>query len=210
VSTPLSGPQQAVLEDQLIPAFRAILADGPVPSDPADLEQLAATLLVPLELPEMPSEVATAFVGEIERHGDEGAAGVLAALAVLAKGEVAATARASAERLACRGVTSPAAARVGAATVREARCMAGGDADLLLALLERPRTRRLQVAILGIEHEETGGALVECVLTPPLPAAEARSLLEKTADDARSPERIGVDALAARAVSAAQRAKDTA
>ena len=206
--TALSDPQQTVLEDQLIPVFRAILAAGPLPRDPADLEQLAATLLVPLELPGMPPEVATAFVGEVERRGDEGAAGVLAALAVLASGEVAASARASAERLACSGVTSPAAARVGAATVREARCMAGGDADLLLALLERPRTRRLQVAILGVEHEETGGALVECVLTPPIPASEARSLLEKTADNGPSPERIGVDALAARAVSAAQRAKD--
>jgi hypothetical protein len=84
----------------------------------------------------------------------------------------------------------------------------GDDAELLLALLERPRTRRLQVAILGIEREETGGALVECVLTPPLPAAEARALLETTADDRAYAEPIAVGALAARAVSAAQRAKD--
>ena len=84
MSTPLSDPQQTVLEDQLIPAFRATSRGGPLPADPAELEQLAATLLVPLELPEMPPEVATTFVGEVERHGDEGAAGVLAALAVLA------------------------------------------------------------------------------------------------------------------------------
>ena len=179
----LSDSEQTVLEDQLIPAFRAILAAGPLPRDPAELEQLAATLLVPLELPGMPSAVATAFVREVERHGDQGAAGVLVALGVLASGEVAAAARACAERLARSGVTSPAAERVGAASVREARCVAADDAELLLALLERPRTRRLQVAILGIEREETGGALVECVLTPPLPAAEARALLETTADD---------------------------
>jgi len=204
----LSDPEKTVLEDQLIPAFRAILAAGPLPGDPAELEQLAATLLVPLELPGMPPEVATAFVGEVERHGDAGAAGILAALAVLASGEVAASARASAERLARSGVTSPAADRVGAASVREARCVAADDAELLIALLGRPRTRRLQVAILGIEREETGGALVECRLTSPLPAAEARALLETTADDAPYAERIAVDGLAARAVSAAQRAKD--
>jgi len=204
----LSDPEKAVLEDQLIPAFRAILAAGPLPGDPAELEQLAATLLVPLELPGMPPEVASAFVREVERHGDEGAAGVLAALAVLASGELAAAARASAERLARSGVTSPGAERVGAASVREARCVAADDAELLIALVGRPRTRRLQVAILGIEREETGGALVECVLTPPLPAAEARALLETTADDAPYAERITMEALAARAVSAAQRAKD--
>ena len=208
MSIALSDAEQTVLDEQLIPAFRAVLAAGPLPVDPAELEQLAATLLVPLELPGMPPEVASAFVGEVERHGDEGAAGVLAALAVLASGEVAASARASAERLARRGVTSPAAQRVGAASVREARCIAADDAELLLALLARPRSCRLQVAILGIEREETGGALVECMLTPPLPAAEARSLLETRAGDAPSPERIGVDVLAARAVSAAQRTKD--
>ena len=51
MSTTLSGQEQAVLDDQLIPAFRAILAEGGVPRDPAELEHLAATLLVPLELP---------------------------------------------------------------------------------------------------------------------------------------------------------------
>ena len=84
----LSDPEKTVLENTPIPAFRAILAAGPLPGDPAELgEQLAATLLVPLELPGMPPEVASTFVGEVERHGDEGAAGVLAALAVLASGE---------------------------------------------------------------------------------------------------------------------------
>ena len=53
----LSEPENAVLEERLIPAFRAILAAGPLPRDPADLEQLAATLLIPLELPGMPAEV---------------------------------------------------------------------------------------------------------------------------------------------------------
>lgn len=156
----------------------------------------------------MPSEVASAFFDEIERQGDEDAAGILSALAVLATEEIAASARACAERLARGGVTSPAVERVGVSSVREARCVARSDAELLVALLGRPRTRRLQVAILGVEHEETEGALVECVLTPPLPAAEARSLLESAGDDADRAEPIGVDALAARAMAAARRAKD--
>ena len=156
----------------------------------------------------MPSEVASAFLDEIERQGDEDAAGILAALAVLATEEIATSARACAERLARAGVRSPAVERVGVASVREARCVARSDAELLVALLGRPRTRRLQVAILGVEHEETEGALVECALTPPLPAAEARSLLESTEDDADHAEPIGVDALAERATAAARRAKD--
>jgi len=208
MSTVMSAPQQVVLEDQLIPAFRAILADGPAPSDPAELELLAATLLVPLELPDMPSDVASAFFSEIEQYDDQGAAGILVALAALATGEIATSARTSAQRLARGGVTPTAIESVGASTVREARRVARSDAELLVVLLGRPRTRRLQVAILGIEHEETEGALVECVLTPPLPRADARSMLESLEDNVHHAEPIGIDALAERATSAARRAKD--
>jgi len=155
----------------------------------------------------MPAAVTTAFLGEIEKRGDQDAAGALAALAVLATGNAAVAALAGVERLAVDGVRSPAAGRVGAATVREAGRLGDGDAELLVALLERPKSRRLQVAVLGVEHEDTGGALVECMLSPPMPAAEARSLLDQTEDGYRS-ERLEVDELVARAVSAAQRAVD--
>ncbi len=204
----LSGAEQAVLEEQLVPAFREMLEMGARTDDPAELERLAATLLIPLELPGMPPAVAEAFVGEIERRADEDAAGVLAALAVLASGENARAARASLERLARAGVTSALTPRLGTATVREATRIVGDDAELLVLILGRPRTRRLQVAMLGIELEETGGALVDCVLTPPLPAAEARSILAEALAGDGAPEPIGIEGLAARAASAAQRAQD--
>ncbi|HEU0316007.1 MAG TPA: hypothetical protein VFR49_01690 [Solirubrobacteraceae bacterium] len=204
----LSGAEQVVLEEELVPAFREMLDMGAPRTDPAELERLAATLLVPLELPGMPPAVAEAFVGEIERRGDEDAAGVLAALAVLASGETAVAARASLERLAGGGVTSSLTPRLGTATVREATRIAADGAELLVLVLGRPGTRRLQVAMLGIELEETAGALVECVLTPPLPAREARSMLAEALAGGGTPEPIGIEALAARVAAAAQRAKD--
>jgi hypothetical protein len=203
----LSVAERSVLEEELVPAFRNIFGDDQVPTDPAELELLAATLLVPLDLPDMPAAVTDAFFDELERRGDEDAASVLEALAVLATGDAALAARAGVERLGLAGVTSPAAGKVGAATVREAGRLDGGDAELLVALLGRPKARRLQVAVLGIEHAGTGGALVECMLSPPMPAAEARAVLER-AGDGPPAEAIEVAALVARAASAARRAVD--
>jgi hypothetical protein len=170
----LSASERAVLEEQLVPAFRSILGEAPIPADPAELELLAATLLVPLELPEMPAAVTRAFFDEIEGRGGEDAAGVLAALAALATGDAAVAARAGVERLRLAGVSSPAAGRVGTATVREAGRLDGDGAELLVALLGRPKARRLPVAMLGIETEDTGGALVECMLSPPMPVPRSR------------------------------------
>jgi hypothetical protein len=204
----LPTEEQTILEELLVPAFRAILSDGPMPTDPAELELLAATLLVPLELPEMPAAVIGAFFGEIEARGDEAAASILSALAVLCTGDAATAALDGVERLAARGVSSPATGKVGGAVVRAAVAMTSDDAELLVALLGRPKGRRLQVAMLGIEHADTGGALVECMLSPPMPAAKARALLEQTDDAGRRAEPIEPDELVARALAAAQLAVD--
>ena len=53
-------------------------------------------------------------------------------------------------------------------------------AELLVALLARPGSSNVQAAILGIEHHDTGGALVDCGLTPPAAVSEARELLDGT------------------------------
>jgi len=84
----------------------------------------------------------------------------------------------------------------------------GGDAELLVATLRRPRGRRAQVAILGIDHAESGGALAECVLTPPLSAAEARGFLtgEASLEGAPPGHPIAAPELAARSVAAARSA----
>ena len=50
--------QSEILHEQIVPAFVAMLDDAPPLRDPAELEQLAATLLIPLEQPEIPAEVA--------------------------------------------------------------------------------------------------------------------------------------------------------
>jgi hypothetical protein len=205
----LSPAEQAVLEEQLVPAFRGILGDATLPADPAEVELLAATILMPLELPGIRPAVTDVFIREIERSGDQRAAGVLAALAVLATGDMAAAARAGVERLERAGVTSPLLGKLGTAAVTEAARLASHEddaAELLVALLGRPRARRLQVAVLGVEHAETGGALVECMLSPPMPAAEARALLEATTPDGAAAEPIAVDVLVSCAVAAARRA----
>jgi hypothetical protein len=60
----VSEVQSEILREQIVPAFVAMLDDAPPLDDPAALEQLAATLPVPLEQPEMPEEAASAVAEE--------------------------------------------------------------------------------------------------------------------------------------------------
>ncbi len=205
MSTHIDG----TLRDRLTPDFAEMLAGSPpVPDDPAALEHLAATLLVTLEASGMPADVPSAFLDAIEMRGDPDAAGLLAAIGLLAGEPVAAGARAAAQRLNEGGIVSPLAGRLGTLSVSEAVRIDGGDAELLVATLRRPRGRRAQVAILGIDHAESGGALAECVLTPPLPAAEARGFLtgEASLEGAPPGHPIAAQELAARSVAAARSA----
>jgi len=146
-------------------------------------------------------------LGAIEARRDAAAAGVFAALAVVAAEPLAARAQASAERLAGEGIVSRAAAGVGMLAIEEAVRIEGPGAELLVGLLRRPGAPDAQAALLAIEHEDTGGALVECTLTPPAPVAEARDLL-RGVDGGSAPQPIAPDELAARVVAAARRAVD--
>ena len=202
----ISEAQSQILHEQIVPDFLAMLDDAPALGDPADVEHLAAHLLVPLEQPEIPPEVGFAVVEAIAARRDADAAGVLAALAALAAEPLAGQARASAQRLAREGTTSPAAARVGALAVQEAVRIQTTGAELLLALLARPGTEQVQAAVLGIEHENTGGALVDCALTPPTALSEARELLAGADGTVTQP--IAADELADRVKTAARRAID--
>ena len=130
---------------------------------------------------------------------------MLAALGVLAGEPIAAQARASAERLAGEGIVSPAAAGVGTLAVGDAVRIESTSAELLVVLLTRPGAQTVQAAILGIERHETGGALVDCGVTPPAPVSEARELL-KGVDGAAAPEPIAAGEPAARVRTAAGRA----
>lgn len=202
----ISEVQSEILHEQIVPGFVAILDDAPALEDPAELEQLAATLLIPLEQPDMPAEVAAAVLEAIEARRDANAAGVLTALAALAAEPLAACAHTSAQRLASEEIVSSAAAGVGTLAVQEAVRIESAGAELLVALLARPGAQDVQAAILGIEHHDTGGALVDCGLTPPTPVSEARELLD--GDGAAAPQPIAADELAARVRAAAQRSVD--
>jgi len=206
-SSEISEVQSDILREQIVPEFLALLADAPTLEHPAELEHLAATLLIPLAQPELPPEVGSAVVDALGARRDANAAGVLAAFAVLAPEPLAGQARASAQCLAREGIVSPASAGVGRLAVQEAVRIDSANAELLVVLLARPGERDVQTAILGIEHHETGGALVDCGLVPPAPVSEARELLDGV-DGAAAPQPIAADELAARVLAAAQRAVD--
>jgi len=173
--TNVTGTQSEILQRQIIPQFLEMLDDESSLSDPAQLEQLAATVLIPLEQPGIPAEVGAPVVRAIEARRDATSAGVLAALGVLAARPLADQAREGLRRLADEGVASPSTSAIGTLTVGEAMRIehVSGDAELLAALLARDDGNEVQAAIFGIEHRETGGALVECVLAPPAPADDA-------------------------------------
>ncbi len=191
--------------EQIASELTAILDEVPPLEDPAEFEQLAVTLLIVLEQPEIPAEVLSAVLEAIQARRDANAAGVLAALGVLAAEPLAGQARAGVQRLAGEGIVSAAASGVGTLAVAEAVRIESASAELLVALLARPGARAAQAAILGIEHQETAGALVDCGLTSPAPLAEARELLDGV-DGATAPQPIRADELAARVLAAARQA----
>jgi hypothetical protein len=201
----VSEAQSEILHEQIVPAFLEILDDAPALEDPAELEQLAATVLVALAQPELPADAVSAVLAAIEARRNPDAAGVLAAIAVLAAEPLAAQAAAGAQRLAGDGIASPAAAALGMLAVEEAVRIEGAGVELLVALLRRPGAREVQAAMLAIEHEHTGGALVQCALAPPARFHDARELLDGV-DGASAPEPVAPGELAARAVTAARRA----
>ncbi len=208
MSSTVSEVQTEFLREQVIPAFLAMLDDAPALQDPAYVERLAATLLVPLEQFEMPQEVAFAVLDAIEARGDVDAAGLLAALGVLAAEPLAGRSRAGAQRLAEQGVVSPIAADVGMLVVADAVLIDCPDAELLVVVLRRPGAREVQTALLGIEHHDTGDVLVRCALTPPTPIAAVRELLSDGVHYGDAPVRIAVEELTARVLAAARRAVD--
>ena len=198
--------QSEILQRQIAPQFLEMLDDESSLSHPAQLEQFAATLLIPLEQPAMPVEVGAAVLRAIEARRDATSAGVLAALGALAGQPLADQAREGLRRLADEGVATPSKSAIGTLTVGKAMRIehVSGDAEVLAALLAREDGNEVQAAIFGIEHRKTGGALVECVLAPPAPADEARDLIDAV-DGAAPPQPIEPQELTTRVIAAAQR-----
>ena len=200
----ISEAQSQILHEQIVPDFLAMLDGAPELEGPAEVEHLAAGLLVPLEQPDSPPEIGYAVVDAIAARRDPVAAAVLAGLAVLAAEPLAGHARASAERLAAEGIVSSAAAGIGTLAVQDAVRVESEGAELLVALLARPGAQTVQAAILGIDHHDTGGALVECAVTPPAPVDEARELLDGPNGTVTHP--IAAGELTDRVIAAARRA----
>jgi hypothetical protein len=194
--------------EHLVAELVGLLDDGCEIDDPADLELLAGTLLLPLSIPEVPEAARRVVVDAIAARGDPIAAATLAALAVLAPAPLAAYAREAAVLLAGRGVTHPALAQIGTLSVNSAAAGVDDDTEMIVAVLARPGSRDRQVLVLGI-HMATG-ALVECMLTPPLPRREAERLLRKPTNDASAPPLapLATDELAARVTVTAACARD--
>jgi hypothetical protein len=208
MSTVSSELQAELLREQMIPAFLAMLDDATALDEPAYLEQLAATLLVPLEQFEMPQQVASAVLDAVEARGDVDAAGLLAALGVLGAEPLSARAQAAAQRLADKGIVSPIAGELGTLAVQDAARIDGPAVELLAALLRRPGAQEVQAALLGIEHYDVGDVLVRCSLTPPGPIAPVHELLSDGVHGVGTPVSITADELTARVLAAAQRAVD--
>jgi hypothetical protein len=174
--------------------------------DPADLEYEAAALLALLDSLQH-VELATAVPVAAERRGDSRAAALLEAIAALGREPLAGQAAAALGRLRERGLDSPVAGRVGRVEVSEARLIEDEAAHRLLVVIARPREREAQLAVLVVEREETGGALVECLLTPPASRREVRSVLREALRGVRD-RRLGRDELAERLRRATARAAE--
>lgn len=191
--------------EHLVSELVGLLDDAREIDDPADLELLAGTLLLPISIPEVPEVARRVVVDAIAARADPIAAATLAAFAVLAPAPLAAHAREAAALLAGRGVTHPALAHIGALSVESAAVAADEDTEMIVAVLARPGSRDRQVLALGI-HMPTD-ALIECMLTPPLPRREAGRLLREATNDASAPL-LATDELAARVTATAARARD--
>src|SRR5450755_1392542 len=123
--------------EHLVAELVGVLDDALAMDDPADLELLAGTLLLPISIPEVPEPARRVVIDAIEARADPIAAATLAALAVLAPSPLAAYAHQAGIRLAGRGVTHPSVARIGTLSVDAATAGADEDTEVIIAALAR-------------------------------------------------------------------------
>ena len=194
--------------EHLVADLVGLLDDAPEIDDPADLELLAGTLLLPISIPEVPEPARRVVIDALEARADPIAAATLAALALLAPSPLAAYANEATVRLAGRGITHPSVARIGTLSVDSTAAGTDEDTEMIVAVLARPGSRDRQVLVLGIDMATD--ALIECMLTPPLPRREAERLLCKPSDDPDTPPLAPVttEELTARVIATAGRARD--
>jgi hypothetical protein len=144
-----------------------LLGDREGAEDPAVAERLGAGFLAMGQVSGAGPDLVKAALASLEEAGNAHAAGVLAAMAVLARGPLAEQAGAVLGRLHEAGVHSPVEDAVGTLRVEEARRLDLGGGEVLMAMLSRACSRQVQVAVVMIEHDETNGAAVGGDLSPP-------------------------------------------
>jgi hypothetical protein len=180
------------------------LDDAPDALDPASLERFAGIAIVALEAPGLPTEAGFAIIDGLAARGDGHAASVLAALSVLASKPHRDRAATCVRALESAGVVSAGANQVGLLTIDSAMRVQDDGAELIAVLLARPESTDLQPVLCGIEHQESGGALLTCRLGPPEPVGDARKVLSG-AGDPSTPEPIDGEEVRRRVVTALQR-----
>ena len=163
-----------------------LLSGAGRPDDAAGAERLGAALLTMAQVPDAGVELAAASLESLEKAGDARAAGVLAALAVLARPPLAEEARAVLERLHRVGVRSPVEEAVGTLQVEEARRVDVGAGQMLAALLRRPGADQVQAALVIVEHDETGGAAIGGSVSSPGRLPSLGGVLRKITGDGGS------------------------
>ena len=153
--------------------------DGDDVESAAMAERIGAALLAMAQIPGTGQELAGTALESLEKAGGASAAAVLAAIAVFAGAPLAGEAGAALERLHRAGVRSAAEDAVGTAQVAEARRLRLDDGEILVAILHRAATREVQAAIVIVEDEEAGGAVVDGRLSPPAPRRSLGTALRK-------------------------------
>jgi hypothetical protein len=179
----LSREERGALRGVLDQVAELLDVSTPVEST-AELEILALEAMRPLSNPEAPAEAAALLIGAIEDRGNEVAAGVLGALAVLGPTPLARFAADSQAHLAASGIVSGLANGIG--EIRARACWfaeVNGDSEVLWALLERDRDPRTQAAILELDHLACGDVILDGVLTVPTERGTHPRILEDTVRD---------------------------
>ncbi|MDQ3768156.1 MAG: hypothetical protein M3370_01555 [Actinomycetota bacterium] len=133
----------------------------------AEVERVAATVILPFDDPSVPEEAAGMLTAALERRGDVQAARLLAGIGVIARARLRRLSVAAGERLRKQGVVAKGVRSLGALEVEEARLLVDGPAEILLVVLRRSGQRRIQTALVGTAEHEGDQVVVKAQLGAP-------------------------------------------
>ena len=191
----MTEPEQELLRSEVLPQLQDLLEEVGELENVEDLERMACELLLPFQTPDTPPEVGRMLVEAVAGSEVSAAPDLLAAVSVLARGEIGRAAAAAAKGPSRFGGALARLEPRAAAQVRE------GAAELLQVRFERTDSGEHQLAAVFLELEETGGAAVAGMLTAP--ASEPGPFL--SGPDGTEPRAIPVGKLVKRVKTALER-----